>query len=88
MVERISDARERNQAKELVVRLRKVTELLRLKAREFGQVVDFSLGLLAGSVSVISSAARPVTRAYGADGKIHEKSVPVSSRAEFSLKEV
>jgi FlgN protein len=88
MIGRISDPRERKQAEALVKRLRKVTKLTRLKAREFGQVVDFSLGLLAGSISVISSAARPKTRSYGSDGKIREKSVPVSSRAEFSLKEV
>lgn len=71
----------------LVKKLRKSVEAVQAKAREFGQVVSFSLGMIDGSISVMSSAARSSSKAYGSDARVRENSTPKRSRSELVIKE-
>jgi hypothetical protein len=55
------------------------------KTREFGQVVNFSLGLVNGEISLLWSATQPVSRTYNAHGGMVEGVQPGPPRAGTSL---
>jgi hypothetical protein len=55
------------------------------KSREFNQVVNFSLGLVNGSLSILRSATEPVSKSYDAFGALQEGIQPSSTRLGSSL---
>lgn len=55
------------------------------KSREFNQVVNFSLGLVNGSLSILWSATQSVTKGYNAFGTVTESIQPTAPRIGSSL---
>ncbi len=55
------------------------------KSREFNQVLNFSLGLVNGSMSILWSATQSVTKSYNAFGTVTESIQPTAPRAGSSL---
>ena len=55
------------------------------KTREFGQVLNFSLGLVNGEISLLWSATQPVSRTYNAHGGVVEGVQPGPPRTGTSL---
>lgn len=53
--------------------------------REFGQIVNFSLGLVNGEISLLWSATQPVSRTYNAHGGLVEGVQPGPPRTGTSL---
>lgn len=65
----------------LIQRLKDLAAKIEEKTREFSQVVDFSLGLVNGSLSILWSATQNVTRCYNAFGGVTELVQPVTPRS-------
>ena len=55
------------------------------KTREFSQILNFSLGLVNGEMSLLWSATQPVTRTYNAHGGLSEGVQPGPARTGSSL---
>lgn len=55
------------------------------KTREFSQIVNFSLGLVNGEISLLWSATQPVSRTYNARGGLTEGVQPGPPRTGTSL---
>jgi len=64
----------------LVHKLRTKVDQVEQKSREFAQVVDFSLGLVNGSISILWSATQNVTRCYNAFGGMTQAFQPTPPR--------
>ena len=60
---------------------------LEQKTREFNQIVNFSLGLVNGEISLLWSATQPVSRSYNAFGTLTEGVQPGPIRAGSLLGE-
>ncbi len=60
---------------------------LERKTREFNQIVNFSLGLVNGEISLLWSATQPVSRSYTAFGTLAEGVQPGPARAGSLLGE-
>lgn len=50
-------------------------------SREFSQVVNFSLGLVNGSMSLLWSATQPVSKVYSAFGAMKQSAQPAAHRS-------
>ena len=72
---------------DLVTRIRATSKTVETKSREFNQILNFSLGLVNGELSLLWSASRPVTRVYNAFGSIQEAVQPTEPRAGSLLGE-
>jgi xanthine dehydrogenase iron-sulfur cluster and FAD-binding subunit A len=70
-------------AGKIKVALKQVEE----KSREFNQILNFSLGLVNGEISLLWSASQPVTRVYNAFGSVQEAVQPSPPRAGSLLGE-
>jgi hypothetical protein len=57
------------------------------RSREFGQVVNFSLGLVNGSMSLLWSATQPVSKVYNAFGAMKQGVQPAPPRSGSLLGE-
>lgn len=57
-------------------------------SREFSQILNFSLGLVNGELSLLWSATQPVTRVYNAHGGMTEGVQPGPPRSGSSLGKV
>lgn len=55
------------------------------KTREFGQIVNFSLGMVNGEISILWSATQPISRTYNAHGGLVEGVQPGPTRTGTSL---
>jgi hypothetical protein len=64
----------------LIEKLKKRLAAFENKNQEFSQVIDFTLGLVNGSLSILWSATQTVTRCYNAFGAITESFQPTSPR--------
>lgn len=76
--------------KRLLMLISKIRDSLRMveeKSREFNQVINFSLGLVNGEISLLWSASQSVTRVYDAFGSLREAPQPAAPRAGSSLGE-
>lgn len=71
----------------LISKMRDCLHLVEERSREFSQVVNFSLGLVNGEISLLWSASQPVTRVYNAFGAMNEASQPTAPRAGSLLGE-
>jgi hypothetical protein len=69
----------------LVQKLKQRIAHVEEKSREFNQVLNFSLGLVNGSMSILWSATQPVTKSYNAFGTVTESVQPAAPRAGSSL---
>jgi hypothetical protein len=64
----------------LVNKLKARLKTLDGKTREFNQIINFSLGLVNGSLSILWSATQTVTRCYNAFGAVTESFQPTAPR--------
>lgn len=71
----------------LVTQIKAVITIVESKSREFNQVLNFSLGLVNGEISLLWSASQSVTRVYNAFGSVNEASQPSAPRAGSLLGE-
>jgi hypothetical protein len=72
VVTRVCQGKERQRILALVDKLRDVLTRVESTSRECNQVVDFSLGLVNGSLSILWSATQDVTKGYTPYGTITE----------------
>ena len=71
----------------LIAQIKAVIKVVESKSREFNQVLNFSLGLVNGEISLLWSASQSVTRVYNAFGSVSEASQPSAPRAGSLLGE-
>ncbi|MFO0416389.1 MAG: flagellar export chaperone FlgN [Pseudomonadota bacterium] len=71
----------------LINQIRATSKTVENKSKEFNQVLNFSLGLVNGEISILKSAAQPVTRVYDSFGTIRDGVQPNSARAGSLLGE-
>ena len=72
----------------LIVKLRSLVEKVRIESKEFNQVVQFSMDLVNGSISILWSASHTVNRSYGRQGLINQAFQPMNpSGSGSSLRE-
>jgi len=64
----------------LVRKMKDVLQAVEEKSREFTQVLNFSLGLVNGEISLLWSASQSVTRVYNAFGSVQEAVQPGAPR--------
>jgi hypothetical protein len=69
----------------LVQKLKQKITHVEDKSREFNQVLNFSLGLVNGSLSILWSATQPVAKSYNAFGTVSESHQPTAPRVGSSL---
>ena len=66
-------------------RLRKLVETSQRASQEFSQIVNFSLNLVNGSLSIVMSATRNVVRSYTPYGNIREAFNPAEGSTAGTL---
>ena len=71
----------------LVNKLKNLVKTVRAQAKEFSQLLHFSLGMVDGSLSIIWAATQNVTKSYGADAMVKQSYTPKHSRKDLLLKE-
>jgi hypothetical protein len=71
----------------LITQIKAILVVVESKNREFNQVLNFSLGLVNGEISLLWSASQPVTRVYNAFGAVNEATQPKAPRAGSLLGE-
>lgn len=69
----------------LIEKLRDLVKQSRTKGVEFGQVAQFALNMVNGSLSIIWTATQNVVRSYTRRGEINESYNPQHSRAQTVL---
>lgn len=76
--------------KRVLLLVQKIKDLLKLvedKSKEFSQVLNYSLGLVNGEISLLWSASQSVTRVYNAFGAVQEAVQPSAPRTGSLLGE-
>jgi hypothetical protein len=71
----------------LITQIKAIVAVVESKSREFNQVLNFSLGLVNGEISLLWSASQSVARVYNAFGSVHEAVQPSAPRAGSLLGE-
>ena len=71
----------------LAEQLRALVTRLRQDSSEFSQVVNNTLNLVNGTLSILLSAAQHVVRSYSSQGQLREQFHPVGSRDGTILKQ-
>lgn len=67
--------------------IKAIITVVESKSREFSQVLNFSLGLVNGEISLLWSASQSVTRVYNAFGSVTEATQPIAPRTGSLLGE-
>jgi hypothetical protein len=67
--------------------IKAILTVVESKSREFSQVLNFSLGLVNGEISLLWSASQSVTRVYNAFGSVTEATQPTAPRTGSLLGE-
>jgi hypothetical protein len=65
----------------LISTIKTSVALVEEKSREFNHVLNFTLGLVNGELSLLWSASQSVTRVYDSFGSLHEAAQPTAPRA-------
>ncbi len=76
-----------NRLDKLIKQIKAILAVVESKSREFNQVLNFSLGLVNGEISLLWSASQSVTRVYNAFGTVNESVQPKAPRAGSLLGE-
>ena len=71
----------------LVQQMRDKLAIVEKKSSEFTQVLNFSLGLVNGEISILWSASQTVNRVYNSFGALTESAQPAAPRAGSLLGE-
>jgi|LakMenEpi03Aug12_release.lakeMendotaPanAssembly.Ray.scaffolds.fasta_scaffold868061_1 hypothetical protein len=64
----------------LISQIKAILKIVESKSREFNQVLNFSLGLVNGEISLLWSASQSITRVYNAFGTVNEAVQPSAPR--------
>jgi hypothetical protein len=78
---------ERKRLTLLVAAIKETIARVDARSREFSHVLNFSLGLVNGEISILWSASQAVTRVYNASGTLTEGTQPAAPRAGSLLGE-
>ena len=65
----------------LISKIKDSLALVEEKSKEFNQVLNFTLGLVNGELSLLWSASQSVTRVYDSFGALHEAAQPSAPRS-------
>jgi flagellar biosynthesis/type III secretory pathway chaperone len=71
----------------LVGKIKAALQEVENSSREFNQILNFSLGLVNGEISLLWSASQSVSRVYNSFGAVHEAVQPGAPRAGSLLGE-
>ena len=71
----------------LVSKIKIALEQVDLRSREFNQILNFSLGLVNGEISLLWSASQSVSRVYNSFGSVQEAVQPGAPRVGSLLGE-
>lgn len=71
----------------IITQIKAILKVVESKSREFNQVLNFSLGLVNGEISLLWSASQSVARVYDAFGGVREAAQPSAPRAGSLLGE-
>jgi hypothetical protein len=82
---RCAGAVDRKRLLNLIEKLRQRVVQVAESSKEFQQMLNVSLGLVNGSLSIVWSATQPVTKGYNAFGTITESIQPAAPRQGSSL---
>ncbi len=85
LIQNYCSPQEKKRLLPLVQKLKQRITHVEEKSREFNQVLNFSLGLVNGSMSILWSATQPVTKSYNAFGAVTESVQQAVPRAGSSL---
>ncbi len=83
----ISTLADRKRLTALVTSIKDTIALVDARSREFSHVLNFSLGLVNGEISILWSASQTVSRVYNSFGSMTEGAQPVAPRAGSLLGE-
>jgi hypothetical protein len=78
---------EKKRLMSLVSGIKDTMALVDARSREFSQVLNFSLGLVNGEISILWSASQTVSRVYNSFGSMTEGAQPAAPRAGSLLGE-
>jgi hypothetical protein len=81
LVERVCGPADKKRLLAIVQKIKLRIKQIEIASREFGQVVNFSLGLVNGSMSVLWSATQPVSKVYNAFGAMKQAVQPAAPRS-------
>ena len=71
----------------LISQIKAILKVVESKSREFNQILNFSLGLVNGEISLLWSASQSVARVYNAFGAVNEAAQRSAPRAGSLLGE-
>jgi len=78
---------DRKRLRDLVKQIKEKLALVERKSSEFSQILNFSLGLVNGEISILWSASQSVNRVYNSFGTLTEASQPAAPRVGSLLGE-
>jgi uncharacterized BrkB/YihY/UPF0761 family membrane protein len=79
-VEGLTASADKNRLSNYVEKIKSAVEAVDRKTKEFTQVLNYSLGLVNGEISLLWSASQTVSRVYNAFGSVVEGAQPAPQR--------
>ncbi len=86
-VDTLPASTDKNRLSSLVDKIKSAVETVDRKTKEFNQVLNYSLGLVNGEISLLWSASQTVSRVYNAFGSVIEGAQPAPQRVGSLLGE-
>lgn len=86
-VESLPASADKNRLSNYVEKIKSAVESVDRKTKEFNQVLNYSLGLVNGEISLLWSASQTVSRVYNAFGSVVEGAQPAPQRVGSLLGE-
>ncbi len=81
LVEHVPTASDKKRLSALVAKLKDAVSVVEVKNKEFNLLLNFSLGLVNGEISLLWSASQTVSRVYNSFGSITEGAQPAPPRS-------
>jgi len=87
IVEIVEQPADKRKLSSLIDRIKDAMSLVERATSEFSQVLQFSLGMVNGEISLLWSASQNVNRVYNSFGSVQEAAEPAAPRAGSLLGE-
>jgi hypothetical protein len=81
LIERICGPADKKRLLAVIEKIKLRVKQMETQSRDFSQIVNFSLGLVNGSMSLIWSATQPVSKVYNAFGAMKQGVQPAAPRS-------
>lgn len=81
LVEQVCGPSDKKRLLAIIQKVKLRVKQIETTSKEFGQVVNFSLGLVNGSMSLLWSATQPVSKVYNAFGAMKQGVQPAAPRS-------